>query len=222
MEEEKKTVQDSELTREQRLEIEDKAIDALIEMGVQFNVPLKINPVNPPKRYAWWNKHFPNHMKVWRDKRIPKGWDVSVMSVPDAEAGKMKDVYMRHFVIKPLYLGTIDYIRKLYMQIEYDEEKIEEQPIQETKKLFKYIPIMAEIAAVAVINDKTITDPRNRQVKELSQFFIEHLNVSRLQKLATVISQMMNSGGFTSSIRLIREVGVTKPKGNLVETEAGS
>lgn len=210
------------LTREQRLEVEEKAIEALIEMGVRFDVPLKINPVNPPKRYAWWNKHFPNHVKVWRDRRIPKGWDVSVVSVPDAELGKMKDVYMRHFVVKPLYLGTIDYIRKLYLHIEYDEEKIEEEPIQETKRLFRYIPIMAEIAAVAVINNPTITDPSNKEVKELSHFFMEHLHVSRLQKLATTISQMMNSGGFTSSIRLIREVGVTKPRASLIEKEARS
>ena len=31
-----------ELTREERLEIEEKAIQALVNMGVKFNVPLKI------------------------------------------------------------------------------------------------------------------------------------------------------------------------------------
>ena len=48
-------------------------------------------------------------------------------------------------------------------------------------------------------------------VKELSQFFMEHLTVARLQKLTAIISQMMNPAGFISSIRLIREVGTTKP-----------
>ena len=62
-----------ELTREERLEIEEKAIQALVNMGVKFNVPLKINPVKPPRFIRWWNKHFPNHVKMWRDKRIPKG-----------------------------------------------------------------------------------------------------------------------------------------------------
>ncbi|UVQ88806.1 hypothetical protein NXY37_03055 [Bacteroides fragilis] len=38
-----------ELTREERLEIEEKAIQALVNMGVKFNVPLKINPVKPPR-----------------------------------------------------------------------------------------------------------------------------------------------------------------------------
>jgi len=219
MEEEKKTIGAEDLTREQRLELEDKAINALIEMGVKFSVPLKINPVNPPKRILWWNRHFPNHIKVWRDKRIPNGWNVSVESMPDPELGKMKDVYVRNFVIKPLYLGTIDTLRKLYLQIEYDEEKIQDQPIQESKKLFKYIPLVAKIAAVAVLNNPTVTDQDNKEVKDLAKFFIEHLNVTRLKKLADVISQMMNPGGFTSSIRSIREIGTTKPsdRANLVE-----
>lgn len=210
--EENKKPEIEELTREQQLELEEKAINALIEMGVRFSVPLKINPVNPPKRYAWWNKHFPNHIKVWRDKRIPKGWEVSVESVPDAELGRLKDIYTRNFVIKPLYLGTIDCLRKLYLQIEFDEEKIQEQPVQESKRLFRYIPLMATIAAVAVINNPDITDPNNKQVKELSKFFTTHLHVARLKKLADVISQMMNAGGFTASIRSIREIGTTKPK----------
>ncbi|MBO6309270.1 MAG: hypothetical protein J6N70_10635 [Oribacterium sp.] len=218
MEENKEKVTE-ELTREQQLELEEKAINALIEMGVKFSVPLKINPVNPPKRILWWNKHFPNHVKVWRDKRIPKDWNVSVESLPDPELGKMKDVYVRNFVIKPLYLGTIDCLRKLYLQIEFDEELIQDQPIQETKKLFKYIPLVAKIAAVAVLNNPTVADTDSKEVKALSKFFVEHLNVSRLKRLADVISQMMNAGGFTSSIRSIREIGTTKPKdrANLVE-----
>lgn len=218
MEENKEKVTE-ELTREQQLELEEKAINALIEMGVKFSVPLKINPVNSPKRILWWNKHFPNHVKVWRDKRIPKDWNVSVESLPDPELGRMKDVYVRNFVIKPLYLGTIDCLRKLYLQIEFDEELIQDQPIQETKKLFKYIPLVAKIAAVAVLNNPTVADTDSKEVKALSKFFVEHLNVSRLKRLADVISQMMNAGGFTSSIRSIREIGTTKPKdrANLVE-----
>ena len=52
-----------ELTREQRLEIEQKAIDALISMGVKFRVQLDLKPKRPPFRILWWNKHFPNHVK---------------------------------------------------------------------------------------------------------------------------------------------------------------
>lgn len=201
-----------ELTREQKLEIEDKAIQALLSMGVKFSVPLKIKPVKPSKWFNLKKRIFRNRKKVWRDKQIPKGWDVTLTDIPDVELGNMKEVYMRNFHIRPLYLGTIDRLRQLYILIEYDEETVQEQPLQESKRLFKYIPQMAEIAAVAVINDSTVTDPKNKAVRELKQFFIEHLTVARLQKLCDVINQMMNPAGFTSSIRLIREMGTTRPK----------
>lgn len=204
--------QEQELTREQRLELEDKAIQTLLSMGAKFSVPLKINPVKPSKWFNLKKRIFRNRTVVWRDKQIPKGWDVTLTEIPDVELGKMKEVYMRNFHIKPLYLGTIDRLRQLYILIEYDEETVQEQPIQESKRLFKYIPQMAEIAAVAVINDPTVVDPKNKAVRELKQFFMEHLTVARLRKLAEVINQMMNPAGFTSSIRLIREMGTTRPK----------
>lgn len=201
-----------ELTREQRLEIEEKALQALLNMGCKFSVPLKIYPVKP----SWWYKVrkriFPKCTKVWHDKRIPKDWNVSVVEMPDVETERMKEVYMRHFYIKPLYLGTIDRLRQMYIGIEYDEKTIQEQPLQESKRLFKYIRQMAEIAAVAVVNAPSVADKDSKAVKELTKFFIEHLTVERLRKLAAVISQMMNPAGFTASIRLIREVGTTKPK----------
>lgn len=201
-----------ELTREQRLEIEDKAIQALLSMGVKFTVPLKINPVKPSRWFNLKKRLFPKRNVVWRDKQIPKDWDVTLTEIPDVDSGAMKEVYMRNFHIKPLYLGTIDRLRQLYMLMEYNEDVVQAQPIQESKRLFKYIPQMAEIAAVAVINDPIVADLKNKAVRDLKQFFMEHLTVARLQKLAEVINQMMNPAGFTSSIRLIREMGTTRPK----------
>lgn len=201
-----------ELTREQRLEIEDNALQALLNMGCRFSVPLKIYPVKPSKWFNLRKRIFPKCAKVWHDKRIPKGWNVSVVEIPDVETERMKEVYMRHFNVKPLYLGTIDRLRQMYIGIEYDEKTIQEQPIQESKRLFKYTKQMADIAAVAVINDPTVAEKESKAVKELSKFFMEHLTVARLQKLTAIISQMMNPAGFTASIRLIREVGTTKPK----------
>lgn len=215
---EQKEIRDiKDLTAEERLDLEEKAIEALLQLGVKFSVPLKIYPVKPPKMVLWWNRKFPKMAKIWRDKRIPLDWDVSVMEVPDADRGRMVDMYMRNFHIKPLYLGTIDYLRKLYIQIEFNEKDVQDKPIQESKKLFKYIPLMAEIAAVAVINSPEITNRQSKEVTRLKEFFMNHLTVARLRKLSDVISQMMNPGGFTSSIRSIREVGTTKPKANLVE-----
>lgn len=200
-----------ELTREQRLEIEESALQALLNMGCKFSVPLKIYPVKPSKWFNLRKRIFPKCNKVWHDKRIPKCWDVSIVEIPDVESERMKEVYMRHFSIKPLYLGTIDRLRQMYIGIEYDEKTIQEQPIQESKRLFKYTKQMAEIAAVAVINNPCVADKGDKSVKELTKFFMEHLTVARLQKLTAIISQMMNPAGFISSIRLIREVGTTKP-----------
>ena len=200
-----------ELTKEQRLEIEENALQALLQMGCKFSVPLKIYPVKPSKWFNLRKRIFPKCNKVWHDKRIPKYWDVSIVEVPDVESERMKEVYMRHFSIKPLYLGTIDRLRQMYIGIEYDEKTIQEQPIQESKRLFKYTKQMAEIAAVAVINNPCVADKGDKSVKKLTKFFMEHLTVARLQKLTAIISQMMNPAGFISSIRLIREVGTTKP-----------
>lgn len=204
--------QEQELTREQRLELEENAIQALLQMGCKFSVPLSIEVRKPSKWFNLKKRIFPKRNKVWRDKRIPKDWDVEIAEIPDIEIGKMKEVYMRKFNIKPLFLGTIDRLRQLYIAIEYDEEAIQNEPIQESNRLFKYIPQMAEIAAVAVINNSTVTDPKDKAVKELAKFLMEHLTVARLQKLAGVIAQMMNPAGFTASIRLIREIGTTRPK----------
>lgn len=181
-------------------------------MGAKFTVPLKIKPVKPSKWFNLKKRLFPKRNVVWRDKQIPKDWDVTLTEIPDVETGTMKEVYMRNFHIKPLYLGTIDRLRQLYMLMEYNEDVVQAQPIQESKRLFKYIPQMAEIAAVAVINDPIVADLKNKSVRDLKQFFMEHLTVARLQKLAEVINQMMNPAGFTSSIRLIREMGTTRPK----------
>lgn len=209
--------EERELTREERLDIEEQAIQALLQHGVKFSVPLKIEPVKPPKWILLWNKYFPSRVKVWRDKRIPKDWNVEVMEIADINLGKTRDVYMRNFHIKPLYLGTIDALRRLYLEIEYNEDAIQEQPAAESKKLFKYTSLMAEIAAVATLNSGVIADPLDKQTKGLKQFFMEHLTVARLQKMAGVINQMRNPAGFTASIRLIQEVGTTKPRADRIE-----
>ena len=115
--------------------------------------------------------------------------------------------------MKPLYLGTIDYLRKLYIQIEFDEGKIQEVGQEETGRLFKYIDTMAKIVAVAVVNKPEATDPLGcKEVKELVPFFRNHLTVPRLKKLCGVIRTMMDDAGFTNSIRLLSGLGLTKPK----------
>lgn len=208
---------EKELTREEKLALEDKALQALLDMGIKFSVPLKLEVRKQPQWINWWNTHFPNHLKVWRDKRIPKIWDVEIAEIPEADRQRMRTVYQRNFYIKPLYLGTIDAIRKEYLNIEFDEAQIQKAPDAEAKRLFKYIPTMAKIVAMAAINDKKITDPTNKEVKDLQEFFIDHLSVNLLIRITGIISTMMNAGGFTNSIRSIVEISASKPKASRVE-----
>lgn len=202
-----------ELTREERLAIEEQAIEALLEMGVKFSVPLKIKPYNEPKIHRWARTHLRFLKLTVRDRRVPAGWNVGTIEVPNVETMQMETVYQRNFHIKPLYLGTIDYLRKLYIQIEFDEGRIQERPKEESGRLFKYIDTMAKIVSVAVVNRPEETDPLgSKEVKELVPFFRNHLTVGRLQKLCSIIYTMMDDAGFTNSIRLLSGLGLTKPK----------
>ncbi len=209
----KRETTDNELTREERLDIESQAIDALLEMGVKFSVPLKIRPKDEPKFHRWVRTHLRFLRLKWRDRRLPESWNVTVAEVPDTETMQMERVYRRNFHVRPLYLGTNDFLRKLYMQIEYDEGAVQEKPIEEGFKQFKYTDLMSKIAAVAIVNKPEVADPLgSREVMEIARFLRTQLTVARLQKLCSTIKVMMNTEGFINSIRLIKGLGTTIPK----------
>lgn len=219
-----------ELTREEKLELEERAIETLLALGVKFSVPLKIKPYKEPKFHRWVRTHLRFLKLSDRDRRVPADWDVSTLEVPNIETMAVETIYQRNFHIKPLYLGTIDYLRKLYIPIEYDEGKIQERPLEESQRLFQHTARMAEIAAVAVLNSPSVVSDsspskQSKEVRELAQFFLTHLTSKRLEKLASTIQMLMDSEGFTNSIRLISVLGRTmpksqsqdKPRANLVE-----
>ncbi len=208
---------EKELTREEKLALEEQAINTLISLGAKFSVPLKLKPRQAPWWIRTWNKAFPKHARIYRDSRIPKSWDVTLEEVPDATHQRMEQVYMRHFVIKPMFLGTIDMIRLEGIEIEYNEGKIQENPLEESGKLFKYADRLARILAIAVLNCAEVADPQYKEVKPLQHFFKTHLTVAKMERLCSTISVMRNSGGFTNSIRLILSGSETEPKADLVE-----
>jgi hypothetical protein len=222
MEQSKPKEEQRAYTREEKLELEEKAIETLLSMGVKFSVPLKIKPRKEPEWRVWARTHLGWFKAPRKDKRLSKTWNVTTLEVPNLDNMSVETIYQRNFHIKPLYLGTIDYLRKLYIRIEYDEGKIQEDALGESPKLFQHTRLMAQIAAVAVINSPEVADPMdNRAVKDLTEFFLSHLTVRRLKKLSDTIAIMMDAEGFTNSIRLISVLGQTKPKNatraNLVE-----
>jgi len=208
---------EKELTKEEKQSLEEQAIETLLQYGARFSVPLKIQSKQVSKKVQWWNKHFPKLAITVRDKRIPKVWNVKKETITDLLAGE-KEVYMRYFHIKPLYLGTIDMIRKLELEMNYSEDDIQNNPAIESNKLFKYTELMAKIVAVATLNVSEIADPLSGKVEELQKFFLTHLTSGRLQRLCMIIDQLRNKAGFTNSIRLILQVETTTtPKASRVE-----
>ena len=207
-----------ELTKEERLELENQAIETFLQYGAKFTVPLKIFRRAAPNCTKGRNKHFPKLAIRWTDKRVPKKWLVEKEDVSDLMTGTTTELYMRRFHIRPLYLGTIDMIRSLELEIEFNEDAIQKNPSQESEKLFKYNKLMAKIVAVATLNISDVADPLNNEVKDLAKFFYTHLTSARLQRLCMIIDQLKNRGGFTNSIRLILQVPATTiPKADRVE-----
>ncbi|MGV8135920.1 MAG: hypothetical protein AB2L20_11955 [Mangrovibacterium sp.] len=208
--------EDIELTEDQKKEIEIKAIEALLQTGFEFEIPLKIKPKNPSRLALVWCKIL---HRQWRDKRIPKDWDVSTTVTQNLRTGEDVTIYVRNIVIPPLFLGTIDAIRKLRIGIEFDEKRVQEAPIAESNRLYQYIPEMAEICAVATLNKGVSTENERNiktKTKELKLFYLNHLTSSNLFKLANVVNQMSDPANFTASIRSIQETpSPTKP--NLIE-----
>ena len=215
---EKLEYEKKELTKEQRLELESQAIETLLQYGAKFSVPLKILPRTAPKVILWWNKHFPKFAIKWTDRRVPWKWLVEKENVTDIMTGATTELYMRQFHIRPLYLGTIDMIRSLELEIEYNEDAIQKRTAIESEKLFRYNKLMAKIVAVATLNISDVADPLSKNVDNLAKFFFTHLTCARLQRLCMIIDQLKNRGGFTNSIRLMLQVETTTtPKANRVE-----
>lgn len=207
--EEKKT----EFSKQEKLELEEKALQALLQCGARFNVPLKLQYKEAPFYVRWWNKWFRNFPIVWRNRTIPKAWDVTVEDIPDLVDSTIVKTYMRHFVLKPLYLGTIDMIRLKELEIEYSEESIQDDAIKKSQELMKHTRLMAEICAIALLNTSKVTDPFYKEVRELQEFLLDHLTCARLENLCGKIRQMMDPAGFTNSIRSILVIPQkTKPK----------
>ncbi len=206
------------MTSEEQKELEIRAINTLLQSSFAFEVPLKIEPKAMPKYLAFWNMRFPKLAKAWRDKRLPPDWKVSVLEKEDVEFGGLKPIYVRSLKISPLYLGTIDSMRKLYISIDYDENRLQDNPLIESRRLFEYIDVMAEISAIATLNTgESLLEPYREELNDLTAFYKSHLTSTSLLKLVNIINVMSNQADFTNSIRLTQITGTTKPKADLVE-----
>lgn len=202
-----------ELTDAQKLEVEEKVIESLLQNGVSFQIPLKTKVRIPSKAALLFNKVL--HRK-WRDRRIPKSWNVEVKEICNSK-GKEK-VYMRNLSMDPLYLATIETIRDIRIRIKFDEEKLIKNPIEESNRLSQHTSELAELCAIATVNN-TEENRKNRiTIAKLKAFYVSHLTPERLLTLVRIVFQMSDPAHFVAAIRHIQETPApTKPKINLEE-----
>lgn len=123
----------------------------------------------------------------------------------------------RTFIIKQPFLGTLDYLSAEYLKLEYNEEKLQENPLVEVKLAARRsAKICARIAAIAILNDSF----RIRfYTRFLAKYLLWRLTPERLDNLSKLILQMSNYQDFISSIRLMSANRTTAP--NLMEKNQG-
>lgn len=116
----------------------------------------------------------------------------------------------RVFVIHQPYLGTLDIISRLFLEIKIEEEFLKENPLVETKRIaVESARTCAIVVAVAVLNSKWLIRFFS---KPLADYFFWRLKPDKLLQLALIINQISNLGDFISSIRLMSAVRTTTPR----------
>jgi hypothetical protein len=121
----------------------------------------------------------------------------------------------RKVLINQPYLGTLDYLTREYLAIDFDEAKLQENPLYESRVIAsKSCKQMARIVAIAVLNSrwkiKLFTRP-------LANYLMWRLTPKTLLNLCILITTMNNVQDFTNSIRLISGARTTTPRADLVE-----
>lgn len=121
----------------------------------------------------------------------------------------------RKWIISQPYLGTMDHLTDLFLQMNFDEELIRIDPMQEGRQLaYKNSRIMAKVVAISVLNSywgiKLFSGL-------LARYFAWKITPSKLFQLAMIINTITNVGDFTNSIRLLSLVRTTAPKADLIE-----
>lgn len=121
------------------------------------------------------------------------------------------------FTIRQLYLGTIDYLSDLYLQIDIDEERIKEDPQKEARRLSgQYAKLMARVVAIALLNSYLGIKLFSRI---LSSYLLWKINPQRLFELTIAIKTLSNPADFIASIRSLSLVRTTIPREEQPETD---
>lgn len=116
----------------------------------------------------------------------------------------------RSFVIHQPYYGTLDHLANIFIKMEVNMDKLDEDGALEAKKMAaKYSKLCAEAVAVAVLRTKW----RIRLFKRpLAQYFYWHITPRTMRELARRINAMLNMLDFTHSIVSMSATRTTMPE----------
>lgn len=117
------------------------------------------------------------------------------------------------FVIKPLRLGTLLELSRLYAGMDIDTQ----QPDKDPHALISNIPVACRIAAVCMLNSPL----KIRMFSGIvARFVRKRLTADQLLEMMLFIVTYSGTASFTSIIRLIGEMKMTTP--NLSHENQGS
>lgn len=124
----------------------------------------------------------------------------------------------RTFYIKQPYLGTLDLVSELFLSINLDEQKLQDNPLTASKEIVKTsAQKCAKVVAISVLNSKIMIKLFSGL---LASYFLWRIKPSTLIKLAYIINQMNNYGDFINSIRLMSAIRTTAPQNLIEESQA--
>ena len=209
---------DKKQTEQEKFENEIAAINLLQQIGVSFHIPLKKEEI---RRYKTRNIFFNKYILKDKTKDIPRDFEIKTQKIPNPNNPTEEIEYFEVEInIRPLYLETIDTIRKKRLEIEIKDPLFKECLEKEGKDkayLLKYTKEICEVLAIATIN--SADERKNRsKIKEIAKFYNSHLTNQRLLKLTSIVMMMMDIESFHVSTRLIMGIGTTAPhEANRVE-----
>ncbi|MDQ6482220.1 hypothetical protein [Dyadobacter sp. LHD-138] len=107
----------------------------------------------------------------------------------------------KKFLIQQPYLGTLDHLSEQFIEMNFSEEAIKEDWMQEGKRMIAAdAKRCARIAAIAVLNSKW-------KIKFLTgiyaNYFLWRMTPKKLMQLTTIIFQISNIADFINSIRYL-------------------
>lgn len=110
------------------------------------------------------------------------------------------------FVIYPIFLGTLEEISRIMVDMEF-AEKVTKENFQETgiETMAKHTSDLIEIVAIAINNNK------GKPNKRISKILRQHVTPTELLALLTFVVNQMDVSNFMKSIISVKGMSLIKP-----------